>query len=83
MQDATETLITQLIDSLRKTLPPVFTRQYVVEQLGGLVSVGGLANLESGNKGPDGVKYGKYVLYEKESFLHWLDGRIRSFNKDS
>lgn len=83
MSDITDSLISQTIENLRKTLPLIFTRQYIVEKLGGLISVGGLANLESdsNSKGPDGIKYGKYIFYEKESFLAWLEERIRSYNK--
>ena len=83
MQTLAENLITQLIANLRQTLPPTFTRQYVVKQLGGLVSVGGLANIESEKKekGPCGVRCGKYIIYEKETFLKWLEDRIRLYNR--
>ena len=83
MSDITDNLISQLINNLRQNLPLTFTRQYIVERLGGLVSVGGLSNLESDKKGPNGIKCGRYVLYEKESFLTWLENRIRSYNNPS
>ena len=67
-----------LIDRLRSALPPTFTRKYICERLGGYLTPGTLANLDSQekSKGPGGIRAGKTVLYERERFLAWLERRL-------
>ena len=65
-----------MIDRLREILPPIFTRKFVCAHLGGYISAGHLANLDSAKMGPGGIRVGKVVLYERESFLEWLYQRL-------
>lgn len=69
---------TDFIEALRQTLPPVFSRQVAASNLAGIYSVGRLANLDSKGEGPGGLRVGRVVAYEKESFLSWLEGRINT-----
>ena len=64
------------IERLRPELPPTFTRKYICERLGGYLTPGTLANLDSAGSGPGGIRAGKTVLYEKEHFLAWLERRL-------
>lgn len=64
------------IEALRQTLPPTFSRQVAAANLAGIYSAGRLANLDSKGEGPGGVRLGRCVAYERESFLAWLEGRI-------
>jgi hypothetical protein len=66
----------QILDALRRELPPVFTRKLASRLTGGYLSVGGFANLDCRNEGPGGVRVKKTILYEKEAFLEWLERRI-------
>jgi hypothetical protein len=43
---------------------------------GGYIAAGTLANLDSKGLGPGGVLAGKSVIYERETFLEWLQRRI-------
>ena len=70
------------IDCLRSELPPLFTRKYICERLGGYLTPGTLANLDSIGQGPGGVRAGKTVLYEKEAFLQWLEQRLGGGTSD-
>ena len=65
-----------LITRLQAEMPPAFTRKVACQLLGGLFSPGTLANLDSAGEGPIGVRAGKAVLYERESFLAWLQKRM-------
>lgn len=72
---------TAFIEALRKTLPPTFSRQVAAGALKGVISAGRLANLDSLGAGPGGVRIGRVVAYERESFLHWLAGRMEEAEK--
>ena len=50
------------IEALRQTLPPTFSRQVA----------------DSKGEGPGGVRLGRCVAYERESFLAWLERRINT-----
>ena len=65
-----------LITRLRAEMPPAFTRKVACQLLGGLYSPGTLANLDSSGEGPKGIRAGKAVLYERETFLAWLQKRM-------
>lgn len=65
-----------IIDRLRLELPPVFTRKIVAKLIGGYLTVGSLANLDSLGEGPGGIRAGKSILYERETFLEWLAKRM-------
>ena len=64
------------IEALRQTLPPTFSRQVAAANLAGIYSAGRRSNLDSKGEGPGGVRLGRCVAYEKESFLRWLESRI-------
>ena len=70
-----------LIERLRAEMPPAFTRKMACKLLGGLLSPGTLANLDCSGEGPKGVRVGKAVLYEREIFLKWLEGRMAKEGK--
>lgn len=66
-------------DSLEKSLPEVFPRKAVPRLTGGFIAAGTMANLDSYNNGPPvKIRLGKYVGYEKSSFIQWLKGRVRT-----
>lgn len=61
---------------LEQSLPAVFARKHVKKLLGGLISPGTLANLDSMGLGPSvKVRVGKHVGYERSSFIQWLKTR--------
>lgn len=64
------------IEALRQSLPPTFSRQVAADALKGIYSAGRLATLDSRGEGPGGLRLGRVVGYERESFLAWLAGRI-------
>ena len=64
------------LEQLSRHLPPVFTRREICKFLGGLLTPGGLANLDCEGLGPPRVRAGRAVLYEKTSFLEWLSNRF-------
>jgi len=64
------------ISRIRSELPPTFTRKFICERLGGYLTPGTLANLDSKGQGPGGIRAGKSVLYEREHFLIWLENRL-------
>lgn len=64
------------VEALRQTLPPTFSRAVAADALKGVFSVGRLATLDSMGKGPGGVRIGRVVAYERETFLAWLESRM-------
>lgn len=72
-----EILATNLIiESLRSNLPVVFSRKTVQESLGQIINARTLANLDCQKKGPPRKYLSKTVVYERESFLAWLEGKL-------
>lgn len=65
-----------LIERLRATLPPTFSRRSFQSTSGGLIAASTLANLDSKGHGPGGTIVGRAIFYERESFLAWLEQRI-------
>ncbi|GHV52003.1 hypothetical protein FACS1894168_4190 [Deltaproteobacteria bacterium] len=65
-----------IIDSLRRELPPTFTRATAVKMMGGLFTAGTLANLDCLGKGPGGALIGRKMVYEREAFVAWLESRM-------
>lgn len=63
----------QLLKTLERDLPPSFSRTSVPNFMPGLISSGHLANLSGRGQGPDFIRVGKQVMFEKYSFLEWLD----------
>lgn len=71
-----------LLRGLEKTLPPVFSSIYICNQLGGILSTGRLANLDSEGKGPENRFFqGRTTCYTREDFLRWFAGRIKTPQK--
>jgi len=66
-----------LLETLREKLPPVFSRRCVERITGGLLTACNLTKLDSNGLGPNSFKMGRKVGYEKESFLKWLEPRIK------
>ena len=64
------------IEALRQTLPATFSRQVAADAIKGIYSAGRLATLDSKGEGPGGVRIGRCVGYERETFLRWLEGRM-------
>ena len=64
------------VEALRNTLPPTFSRQVAAEALKGIYSAGRLATLDSKGEGPGGVRIGRCVGSERETYLRWLEGRM-------
>jgi hypothetical protein len=65
-----------IIESLRQNLPPVFNRRTAQNVLGHIISTRTLANLDSLKKGPPKMYLSKNVVYERDSFLNWLEPRL-------
>ncbi len=61
--------------TLEKNLPPVVARKDIDKYLGGLISSGYLANLDSEGLGPIALKSKsqRRVAYLREDLIAWLD----------
>lgn len=67
---------------LERAMSPVFSRVAAVRYLGGLISVGRLANLDSEGLGPEGrIKLGRKVGYIRGPFIAWLRARDKASGK--
>jgi hypothetical protein len=66
-----------ILDSLRRELPPTFTRATAAKMTGGLFTAGTLANLDYRGEGPGGSLIGRKMVYERESFVAWLERRMQ------
>lgn len=64
-------------ERLRAELPPFLTRKTAVSALGGAISVGGFANLDSTGQGPKRATLGGKTIYARDDFLTWLRDRLR------
>lgn len=65
-----------IIEALRQSLPPVFNRRAAQAALGDIINARTLANLDYLKKGPPKKYLGKNVVYERDSFLAWLEPRF-------
>lgn len=70
------------IRALRAALPTTFSRQVVARHLRGIYTVSTLANLDSIGAGPPKERIGRSVMYEKETFLLWLESRFIKENEN-
>ncbi len=66
-----------IVERLKEGLPIVFARTEVDKLTGGALKARTLANWHSQGKGPDFVRDGKRVVYEKESFIQWYAERLK------
>lgn len=65
------------LDNLRRTLPPIFTRETASKMIGGIFSPRTLSNFDAAGTGPANKKHiGKKVAYGKDEFLEWLGGMM-------
>lgn len=60
---------------LEHTLPPILSRSDIHRLLGGLISVGRLANLDCEGKGPRRITLGRKVGYTRSDFIVWMRSR--------
>lgn len=58
---------------LHQTLPPVIARKDIRIHLGGLISSGYLANLDSKGLGPRAIKSNRRVAYLRDDLITWLE----------
>lgn len=63
---------TLFLNKLQEILPPFFARKDIPIYFGSIISRGTLANLGKEN-GPPYELIGKKAVYEKETFLNWLE----------
>lgn len=72
-----------LYTEIREMLPAVFTRKQAASCLNGLLSAHSLSNLDSLGQGPAKQRIGRRVMYERETFVDWLENhfaRMKSSN---
>lgn len=70
-----------VITSLRDSLPAVFTREEAAKNLGCLLSAKTLANYDAQGLGPwVKQRIGKKVVYDRKTFLAWLESRFNTCN---
>jgi len=62
-------------DELLSILPPVIPRKDIERLLGGIISRGHLANLDSAGLGPPRIEVGRHVGYLRGPFVEWLKQR--------
>ncbi len=67
-----------IINKLRDTMPPAFVRKEVPRLLGGILTVGTIANLDAKKQGPPKIRLKRHVVYEKDSFLEWFKAYLSS-----
>lgn len=72
-----EYAMNQIIESLRTQLPSTFSRQVAAAHLAGIYTAGTLANLDWKKVGPPRERIGRCVMYERDSFLEWLESRFK------
>lgn len=65
-----------IIEDLRRTLPVVFRRRDTPALIGGIIKYQTLANLQSQKKGPPFTKCNGRVIFSRDSFCDWLEGRL-------
>jgi hypothetical protein len=62
-------------DELLSILPPIIPRKDIERLLGGIISRGHLANLDSAGLGPPRIEIGKHIGYLRGPFVEWLKQR--------
>lgn len=66
-----------ILTRFREILPAYISRKQVAEHFQGLISAKYLANLDCQQKGPKAYRFGgRKVVYNRDDFLEWLDGRL-------
>lgn len=64
-----------LYAALERDLPPLIARTQIPQLLGGVISVGRLANLDSEGLGPRRIRVGRKVAYLRSDLVSWLRTR--------
>lgn len=64
-----------LYADLESNLPLIIARSEVPRLLGGLISSGRLANLDSEGSGPPKVRLGRKIGYPRGPFVAWMRSR--------
>lgn len=78
MEKIMDSAVESIFTKIGQSLPPVFTRDVAVKNLGGLIQAKTLSNIDNRGEGPlSKVRIGKKVLYEREDFIAWL----KKYNK--
>lgn len=67
-----------IITALRQALPTTFSRQVAARHLAGIYTVSTLANIDSRKEGPPMERIGRCVIYERDTFLDWLESRFKT-----
>lgn len=73
-------IVSKKLEELKKVLPLLFTRRDIQKNLGSIISRGTLANLGKKN-GPPYEIIGNKAVYEKDSFLEWLEKHFNLTSK--
>ena len=72
-----QTISDAIISELRQTLPVTFRRKDTPALIGGIIKAQTLANLQSQQQGPPSTKCNGRVIFSRESFCDWLEGRMK------
>ena len=80
-QNDDEQFLSTMLEKLRISMPPIIARKELPKYLGGMISVGTLANM--GRKdGPPYRRCSRNAVYERDSFLEWLKAWMEKTGKD-
>lgn len=68
----------QIKDSLKESLPPIFTRKKAAELTGNFITAKTMANLDAINRGPARkVMIGRQIGYFKEDFIDFFINYVK------
>lgn len=68
------------LSHLLRILPPIVARKDIDRYLGGIISKGYLANLDSEGLGPRRIRCGRNIGYLREDLVAWLEERTTLFD---
>lgn len=73
----------RIVEVLKKNLPTMFRRADVDKLTGGVITASFLRNLATTKPelAPVARRFGKFVVYDKEEFLNWLELYYGSFEE--
>ena len=69
------------LSELRDALPEIVPHCRIDELLGGIISRGYLANLNSEGKGPERFRIGRKTCYKRDILVSWLEGRAQKIDE--
>jgi len=73
----------EVIEALRRELPPVIARHAIGRLLGEIVHPRTVANLDSRGEGPPRIRLGRKIAYPRDSFLEWFAARMTVIEEKS